>query len=507
MSDKGSSTNLEDGSPSLTSTAMSGGAWIAAQVAINKAVALVGTVAVMYLLTPRDYGLACLALSVMAGFAILPPFTLSDVLISTPNEVEHRMRTAIRICIGYTIAITVAIVAVSPLIARYFSEPELMVACWWVALRPVVDLLVLAPLTRLRIRFDFKQIALIDAYTQIGATLMSIVMAAFDFGYLSLVLPQIAATAARAYFYSKAARPPTRSDLIESRSSAEMVRQYVASGMGQYIHAGILTVVPFVIARHCDEVQTGLYAMAFALSAATNGVVAVSIGLVLQPIFARMAGDTERQSGAFVRACSAIAVLALPLLLLQAVLAPPALVELLPQRWSGAVQMAQLLCLGFAFYFPVNPAMGLLKAQGRFWVFFWWQLSHFLVVTAIMVVVGSLAVQSTALAIVAVFAASQVLSSPVGIALCTPRGTRIRSCVRVYGAPLIGAVLAVIPPYFVITATIPEGRFRNWLLMIGVPLIALPIYLLWIRLFARASIAELSLALGAVKARIAASVR
>ncbi len=36
----------------------------------------------------------------------------------------------------------------------------------------------------------------------------------------------------------------------------------------------------------------------------------------------------------------------------------------------GAIAMTQVLCVGQAFYFPVNPAMGLLKAQGRFAAFF-----------------------------------------------------------------------------------------------------------------------------------------
>jgi len=494
-------------SSSLTSTAVAGGAWIAVQVAVNKAVALLGTLAVMYLLTPHDYGLASLALSVMAGFALLPPFTLSDVLIATPNDVELRMRMAIRICAVYTALTVLAIAAVSPLIARYFMEPDLMVACWWVALRPVVDLLVLAPQTRLRLRLDFRRIAVIDAITQIGATVSSIGMAALGYGYLSLILPQIAATAGRAFLYSRAAGPSPRSSGRDHRSTSEMVHQYIASGMGQYIHAGMLTIVPFIIAHYSDEIQTGLYAMAFSLSAATNGIVAVSLGMVLQPVFARMAGDTERQAGAFVRACSAIAVLAMPLLALQCLLSRAAFAELLPPRWEGAVVMAQLLCAGYAFYFPVNPAMGLLKAQGKFWSFFFWQFGHFLVVTSLMLLVGEYAGESASVYIVAVLSFSQVVFSPVGIILCTPRGEWIKSCVSVYAAPMGGALVSVLPPFFAIAVLVPEGKVCNWLQMIIVPLVALPIYWAWIRLFAKVPAAELSSAFRAIKERLVVPVK
>lgn len=179
--------------------------------------------------------------------------------------------------------------------------------------------------------------------------------------FLSIVLPQIAFTDVRAPLYRRASPAPVSHSAWIATEAGSIFRAYWLSGLGQFVHGGLLIATPLVIGQFANERGVGLYSMSFALSASINSVVAVSLGLVLQPVFAQMSGDYDRQAAAFLRACRTIAAIAIPVCLLQSALAPTAFHVFLPERWMGAIAMTQVLCVGQACCFPVNPAMGLPK--------------------------------------------------------------------------------------------------------------------------------------------------
>jgi O-antigen/teichoic acid export membrane protein len=459
---------------------MSGGLWTGLQVVVNKLVSLVGTVVMMYLLDPSDFGVAMLATSVLAMASLLPAFTLSDVLIARPLEIERLMGAASRICLLVTLVTVVLFLCASPWIASGFEEHRLLEACIIVAARPFVEWMLLGPQTRLRARLAFKEIASVDALTQTLATIGGISMAWAGCGYVSLLVPQIVFTGVRAWLLSRiSGRVP---DAIAARepntvSSSPLLRNYVLSGLGQYVHGGLLMATPLLIGNFDDETSVGLYTNAFNLSASINVVVAVSMGMVLQPIFAQMGTDRARQAAAFLRACRVIAAISMPVCMLQAVLAPAGFDLFLPARWSGAVGMTQVLCLGQMFYFPVNPAMGLLKAQGRFGAFFCWQTIQLVLAVASMVIVGKAVPDHAAILIVAVAAITPLLSSPVGVWLSVRGASTTRFGVAaVFVAPLIASSLCILPGLILCRSLVQPGTLLSVSELVLIPALALVTY-------------------------------
>ena len=430
--------------PSMRASAVAGGLWSLAQLVANKGLSLVGTVALLYLLEPRDYAVAGIALGIQTCAMVLPPFTLGDVLIARPTAAAALMRTAARLCAVVCIAMTAMLVAAGPVAAGRYGDRALVAACMCVALRPAVELALLGPQTRLRIGLKFRELAVADAVTQTLATLAAVGMAAGRMGWLSLILPQIAATALKAWMYRRAAGPMPAGPSWIASEWRPLLRAYALSGLGQYVHAGLLMSPPLVIAAFAATDEAGYFASAFTLSTAINVVVSVSLGMVLQPIFAQMAGDPERQGAAFMRACGTIAAVAMPVCLLQAALAGPAIRLLLPERWEGAIQMTALLSAGQAFYFAVNPAMSLLKAQGRFLTFLVWQAVQLAIALGAMVGIGLAYGSESTLAITAVAGLYTVASAPLGVWLCVrgQPGASARS-VMLFARPLAASAVAV----------------------------------------------------------------
>ena len=453
------------------------------QVVVNKAASLVGTLLTMYLLAPDLFGVAAIATSILAYVALLPAFTLSDVLLARPAEAPGVLRAASRLCATVTLATVALLMSVGWWTAHSCGDDRILAACAVLSLRPIAELLLFVPQTALRLRLDFGRMARIDALTQCGSTALTVAMAWLGAGYVSLLLPQSLAVLARAVLYARSAGPLAGETPSVPRQWKRLLSDYWMSGLGQYVHGSLLVAPPLVLASFCDSTTVGWYSTAFALSTSFNTVVAVSIGLVLQPIFAQMGDDIERQRQAFVRACAVIAALAMPVCLCQAACVGPAFSLFLPDKWGGAAVFCQLMSAGQAFYFAVNPAMGLLKAQGRFSTFFAWQGVQLAVVVAAMVVAGW-ASPEPGLAIIAVFGFYHLVFSPIGIALCVPSGHGLgRALVDVFLRPLAASACAI-GPAAAVFAFIGDGPALRLAALVALPAVTVVTYPLWLRLFA-----------------------
>jgi PST family polysaccharide transporter len=487
----------------LRDAALSGGVWSLAQIVANKGLSLVGTLALMYLLGPADYAVAGLALSLQAFLTFMPAFTLGDALLARVDDIDRLMGTALRICAVVSVATALMLVAAGPIASGVYEQRALGAACACIALRPLVELALLGPQTRLRVQLAFRELSIVDAACQAGATLAAIVMAAFGCGWVSLILPQIAFTGVRAGVYARSVGSPTTGLRWEPTELRALLTSYALSGFGQYVHGGLLMLPPLVIGWFGTNDEVGLFSMAFTLSASINVVVAVSIGLVLQPVFARMDGDEDRQASAFLRSCSTIAAVSMPLCLCQAAVVGPAIRVLLPGRWEGAETMAVLLSIGQAFYFAVNPAMSLLKAQGRFAAFLVWQGIQLAVVGAAMVAAAKAFPSGSAVAVTAVAALYTTLWSPIGVWLCIRRmpGAVARS-VLLFARPAFAAAIAVFPGWLMLARFGGSGTAWDLTRLALLPILTLLMFPPLLRMTDRDTFNECAHVLHAIRARI-----
>jgi O-antigen/teichoic acid export membrane protein len=469
--------------PDLARSAVHGGLWSMGQVVANKVLALGGTIALMYLLAPGDYAIAGIALSIQAFLTVLAPFTLGDVLISRPREAERLMGTAVRICISVAAITSLLILAAGPLAAREYGQSALVAACATAALRPAVEMLLLSPQARLRLRLKFREMAVIDGAMQALATIAAIAMAWAGAGWVSLILPQIVFTGMRAWMCHRAAPPERGHPAWISLEWKPLVRGYCLSGLGQYVHGGLLMAPPLVIGVFAPMDDVGLFSMAFTLSTAINVVVSVSMGQVLQPIFAQMGGEPARQRAAFVRACGTIAAVAMPLCLLQAAVVGPAIRILLPERWDAAATLAMLLSAGQAFYFAVNPVASLLKAQGRFAIFVVWQAVQLAVVVGAMFAAGWRAGDDATTAITAVAGLYTLVWAPIGVWLGVrgEPGAAMRSML-IFVRPLIATALALGPAVAALAALLEPGMASDMWHLAALPIVTIALYPLTLRI-------------------------
>jgi PST family polysaccharide transporter len=368
--------------------AVSGTWWSAFQGVANKAATMASMLVVGRFLAPGEYGAAALVLGIGGFIVLLPPAVMGDVLLSFGAEAPRLRRLARRIALVSAVLSSVAIVAAIPVfIGLYPNFPggTLTALLLVFAVRPLADAVAVAPLVELRGSLRFVSIAAIDGGVQFLATLFTIGLAAGGAGALALVMPQALASVVKAVLYVLAARPgadgPPQARPMDADDASErkiLLRQFTVAALAQHAHTLISNLPMLVLGMLSTETETGLYTFAFYLSIQATYVISYQVAIVLQPIFVRLGSDPVRQASGFLRVLAAVGSIAVPLSLLQGVLAEPLLRLLFGERWLEAIPTFAALSVGQAFFFAVAPTMAMLRAQGRFVALLLWQVVQLL---------------------------------------------------------------------------------------------------------------------------------
>jgi len=125
---------------------------------------------------------------------------------------------------------------------------------------------------------------------------------------------------------------------------------------GDYIILGVMH----------DAKSVGIYFFAFNLATQTMQVFTQNLIGVLFPALSKLQDNVVHQTRAFLRAAELLALVGVPLCLLQAALAGPAINMLFNSWWAPMIRVLQLLSIGMAVRLVASPGGALIQAQGRF---------------------------------------------------------------------------------------------------------------------------------------------
>src|SRR5437016_9402430 len=115
-----------------------------------------------------------------------------------------------------------------------------------------------------------------------------------------------------------------------------------------------------------DAKTVGIYFFAFNLATQTMQVFTQNLIGVLFPALSKLQDNVVHQTRSFLRAAELLALIGVPLCLLQAALAGPAINILFNSWWQPMIRVLQLLSIGMAVRLVASPGGALIQAQGRF---------------------------------------------------------------------------------------------------------------------------------------------
>jgi PST family polysaccharide transporter len=218
----------------------------------------------------------------------------------------------------------------------------------------------------------FGYLAGVKCFTAIGQMGLSIIFALMGFGALSFVLPVPIITGARlALLWGPIWRTRERSG-IRIRPRIQIRRWKYLFGDGLTLLLANFFVMltwqgDYIILGTMHDMKTvGIYFFAFNLSIQTMQVFTSNLTGVLFPALSKLQNDPVHQTRAFLQAAAMLAVVGVPLCLMQAALAGPAVSIAFNSWWQPAIRVLQLLSIGMAIRIVSSPGGSLIQAQGRF---------------------------------------------------------------------------------------------------------------------------------------------
>jgi len=128
------------------------------------------------------------------------------------------------------------------------------------------------------------------------------------------------------------------------------------NAQGDYIILGILQ----------SATTVGMYFFAFNLAVQVNRFFWASLTGVLFPLMSSIQHDTDRLVRTFRNATSTMAVLIVPVCILQAAVADPVIRLFFASKWVSAIPAIQVMSVGMGLHTIAEPCIPLLQAQGRF---------------------------------------------------------------------------------------------------------------------------------------------
>jgi O-antigen/teichoic acid export membrane protein len=341
--------------------------WNVANFAIGRVVLLVTTIVTARLLSPEDFGLLGLAVTVTTFLDLLNDFGLTTAYVYFARRGDDDDRVAdtafgLNLFIGATL--TVLTLAAAPFVARFYDEPRVTAI---LAVLSVNYLLISAGSIhdgRMRARLDFKMRFFAELGRSISKGALTIALAAAGFGVWSLVIGQVAGVAVSSILFIALERWRPR-----LRIDRELARRMMRYGMNLvsvgFVGLAAANVDYVFIGRRLGTEALGFYTLAFRLpSLAIKGTTAM-VGQVAFSAYAQIADDMAALSRAVLRSLRLLTIYTVPVALGMAVVAPEAVTVLFGERWESTGHLLRILALYSLLTSVMFSAGDVYKAIGR----------------------------------------------------------------------------------------------------------------------------------------------
>lgn len=453
---------------SLASEVVAGVKWTAFARYGEQLGAFVITAVLARLVAPEAFGIFGMGMIVIGlGMLVADLGTVAAIVQrAEPADALAPSLFWVTVVMGLVLAGVTALLA--PAVAWFFEEPDLVAVVRWMGLGFLVLALGTIPRGLLTRRMDFARIAG-PRLAGVGAGgAVGIGMALGGFGVWSLVGQHLARHSVEnvALFSVSRFRPRLRIDTGELVSVAGFSINLSGYSILGY---AIRNVDNLVIGKFLGATPLGYYDVAWRLIQYPAAAISSVMSQVLLPTLSRMQEDDARLGTAYLRTCSAIALVSFPLLAGMMVLAEPFTLFLLGSDWLPVALL--LVILG-----PVGMAQSIGSttgsiyiAKGRTDVLFRWGLWATVGTTA--AVLGGL--HWGLVGVAAARLVSNTLLSPINFHLAFRLiGLRLRSLARLL-LPIGGTALAMAavvlavrfgweilhppPPWLLLVVTVPLG--------------------------------------------------
>lgn len=298
-----------------------------------------------HLLVPREVGLAGMAIAFSGLVFAFSDLGLGSALVQRKTLTEEDRSTVFWLNVGAGAALTVGAVAVSPLIASFYSNPQVMPLFAVLSCSFLLTALGQTQAALLTREMSFRSLELRTiAATLVGAA-AAVTLAATGFGAWAIIAQVVCTSGASTVMLWTVS--PWRPRLVFSHESFRSLGSFGAKTFLMRVLVYFnLNGDNLLIGRYLGAPALGVYAVAYNVMMLPTTRITDRLRDVFYAAFVRFQHDSRRLGEAWLRVNGLTGALLVPAFLGLLVVAPDLVPVVLGQRWHAAIPVLQLLSLG-----------------------------------------------------------------------------------------------------------------------------------------------------------------
>jgi O-antigen/teichoic acid export membrane protein len=366
---------------SLTGAVVTGVRWKLVSQVLREGTRLAIGILLARLLTPAEWGVAGMALAVVAFMAVLSEFALPHALVQRARITEADRSALFWTSLTLGFAVASLGIALSGFVADFFGEPQVQflfaAACVGIAISSLEKV----PGALLTRDFAFRSLEVRQIAATITGAVVALILALAGAGSWAIIGNWLGTTTVSCLllWLMTTWRPRLVFEWESFRNLLGFGGPLLGTQLLSYFQ---VNADKLLVGRYLGASALGAYAFAYQLMFAPIMNITFPLQGVLFPVFASIQDDKERLKAAWLRGKRLAVALVTPVFLTLAVVAPDLIPLLFGEKWDDAIPVLQLLCLaGVAYSFGTQNWI-LLVVKGKVRILFFLTLLIAVVTTA-----------------------------------------------------------------------------------------------------------------------------
>jgi len=318
------------------------------------------------ILSPSDYGLMAIV-SVVLGFAgLFADLGVNSAYVQRQEITQEQRSSLFWLNVLVSGGMTMLVVALSPLFARFFGDPRLSTLIMLSASVFVLSALGQQLRMSAEKRLDFRPVVLLEIVAATIAFATAVVGALSGWGVYSLIASGVVSSVVSSIlawiFIANGWRPLWRLQIADLRPFFAFGGAVLADGIVGQVNR---TIDVFLGGRLLSVTELGLYSVPRNLTLQLQLMVNPIITRVGFPLIAKVQSDVARVRSIYLKTMNMTASTNAPLYIGVAFFAPEIISLLLGEGWGRSADLMRILALWGGVRSVGNPVGSLTSGMGR----------------------------------------------------------------------------------------------------------------------------------------------
>lgn len=327
-----------------------------------KSLALINTVVLARLLTPEDFGLVAIVMSIYAFIEIIKAFGFDVVLIQKQDADKNLYNNAWTLQVLFGLFAATLMALASNVIAAYYEDPRLQDVALFTALLFVLNGCINIGIVDFRKKMNFAKEFRFQATAKILSVSITITLALHFQNYWALVYGMLVAGSLETLlsYYMSPYRP-----WFTLKKTKEIFNFSSWLMLNNFIFYLSKRTKELIIGKMMGVHYSGLLNMADELSALPMNELVASVNRATFPGYAQISKFKDQLKELYVNTLSSIVILGIPASIGMALVAPVFVPVVLGEQWLEIVPVIQVMGWAYAIFSINSNAMYVFHAVGK----------------------------------------------------------------------------------------------------------------------------------------------